>query len=494
MIDQYDNFCLDEKCDTNTKMILEKSKQCPVNYRLNEDGICEDIDECAQEGAICPKDQICVNRKGFFECLQPNATFVCETGLVKNGQACVDVDECTESGGKRCDKNQRCINLIGSYECVARPKNESISDNSSLQNRDSGALLDECEENQERDHKGVCVDIDFCAKKSTVELCGLNANCSTVFGQVRCDCHDGYSKNETGQCEDKNECETGENNCMETSSTCRNLVGSYECVCRPGYEQAENDVQCVNINECQNPDVHKCHHDCLDNQGSFECRCNDGYDLQADNRTCVERNHCHSTGFCSGICERISEGNYNCKQCPTGLFRLNRETEKCFPINECEERKERQICPPGETCIDLKNGQPAQCVDLTCPEDYGKADGVCTKRDEVRDRRPLAISKRVIRWPLSALNSKETKTLYRIQQPNEGLEKGELEFEIVIDQLTHGENAVDASYFKLVDQKVSHNLLIVKPVLEEQHFILDVNVVYNKRKILHQSRLYVFVV
>ena len=476
-------------------MILEKSKQCPKNFHLNEDGFCEDIDECVQEGVICRKDQICINRIGFFDCLEPNATFVCETGLVKNGQACVDVDECTEHGGQRCDKNQRCINLIGSYECVNVPKNESRNEYSTdLQNRDStiGSTAEECEDYQERNSKGECIDIDVCAQKSAADLCGKNANCTSIFGKPRCDCHEGYVKNATtGFCEDHNECETFENRCMNISSTCRNLEGSYECVCLPGFERPENGTGCVNTDECKEPDVHKCHHGCLDTPGSFECQCWDGYDLQEDGKTCLERDQCHSKSFCDGICERTGEGKYSCKKCPTGLFRLDTQTEKCFPIDEC---KEREICSQHETCIDLKNGKKASCVDLTCPEDYevSKEDSLCLKRDSFKDSRPLAISKRVIRLPLSGMNSSETKTIYRFNQID-NLGEDKVEFKMEIINPTYGELAVDSSHFQMIDQKLSRNLLLVKPIQKEQQFDVNVNVIY-KGKILHQSQLYVFIV
>lgn len=494
MIDKYDNFCLDEKCDTNTKVILEQSKKCASNHQLNEDGFCEDIDECAQEGPVCQKDQICINRKGFFECLEKNATFVCESGLVKNGQSCVDVDEClvNQNSVQRCDKNQKCINLIGSYECVDKPKNESGTvENSSLQNRDSAsdAPLEECEDYQERNEKGHCIDIDACAKKPASELCGLNANCTSMFGKLRCDCHDGYTKNSTThQCEDINECETGETRCSSQTSTCQNLVGSYECLCKPGFEKPENETECMDINECNEQDLHKCHHNCWNTYGSFECRCNDGYDLQEDGKTCVEQDHCNSQEFCDGICERQGEGKYTCKKCPNGLFRLDKENEKCLLVNEC---KERDICAEGETCIDLKNGQPASCVNLSCPEGYEKNDGVCLKKESVVDTRALAISKRVIRLPLGGMNGTETKTIYRFNKPDD-LGDG-VEFKIEISNLTKGKYAVDESHFKLIDQKLSYNLLAIKPFEQEQQFNIEMNVVY-KRKVLHTSRLFVFVV
>lgn len=63
---------------------------CPLGYRLNERGQCEDIDECYENRDICESGQ-CTNTKGGFQCTCPPG-FV----LSQSGMKCEDFreDEC----------------------------------------------------------------------------------------------------------------------------------------------------------------------------------------------------------------------------------------------------------------------------------------------------------------------------------------------------------------------------------------------------------------
>ena len=533
-----------------------------------------------------------------------------------------------------------------------------------------------CEVYEERNEKGNCVEIDACAKKSIGEICGPNANCTSVLGKARCDCQDGYLKNSiSGYCEDKDECENGESKCEDVSSTCQNLAGSYECICRPGFEKSKKGTECVNINECKTPDLYNCHY-CTDTLGSFKCQCFDGYTLQEDGKTCIEENKCestaNSTSFCDGICKKTDDWYYTCKKCPQGVFWLDKEKEKCLPYNEfnCDEgfiknlttglcemenyclkekfpcpyrmrcqnlmgskecvcrpgylwdsekkrcidihecinkhglcnhkclddsgpmsclcypgyvleedkktcaeedpcydkafcdgiwkkndqgecvckrcpnglivsysekpydekdrKKEecfvvnqckgRETCPAGETCIELQDDDStAQCVDLSCPEGYEvrNEDGVCIKKEGVNDGRALAISKRLLLLPLSYVKADKTfpafgklRTLYRFNKtdcPNDD----EISFKIEnTSQKYMKKFQVKKNQFHLVRQRASHNLLLVQidpdwnfgyPFLvggkieREQEFVLEMNI-SCKGKNLHAYKLHVFVV
>ena len=482
---------MDEKCDTNTQILLDQPKKCKDGYQVNEvHGFCEDVDECASSHT-CQTDQICVNRIGSFQCLNSNDTVTCEPGLILNGQKCEDKDECSIDA--KCDKDKQCINLLGSYQCIDKSKNETLTDNSSLQSRDALKPLQpvltnqtvhavECESGEERNQEGQCVEIDFCGKSP--EICGPNAKCYNALGKHRCECNDGYAMNQTtNRCEDKDECETNENSCLKTTSTCKNLVGSYKCECKPGFRASENDKNCINIDEC-NEKVNICHHNCLDKPGSYECTCYEDYVLQSDNRTCVEQDLCRRDQFCDGVCEKKND-EYICKKCATG-FSWDPAKGKCISENECKQ----DICP-NETCIHLRNGSSA-CVNLKCPFDYDENsdEKVCYKKDTVKDARPLAISKRVLILPLNHLKENKTRTIYRFKQPEQ---LDGVEFGIELSTLNSGKFSVDETYFRLLNQQLSHNLLVVRPIEKVQDFIIEMNVSYKKKK-LHTSTLYVFVV
>ena len=50
---------------------------------------------------------------------------------------------------------------------------------------------------------GIHVDVDECTEDSTVD-CGPHADCYNSPGSYRCDCYEGYEKNNnTGECEGK---------------------------------------------------------------------------------------------------------------------------------------------------------------------------------------------------------------------------------------------------------------------------------------------------
>ncbi|ESO07451.1 hypothetical protein HELRODRAFT_92382, partial [Helobdella robusta] len=47
---------------------------------------------------------------------------------------------------------------------------------------------------------------------------------------------------------DVDECLTDENNCTKNASTCNNTLGSFECLCRPGYQRISTFV-CAQVTQ-----------------------------------------------------------------------------------------------------------------------------------------------------------------------------------------------------------------------------------------------------
>ena len=66
---------------------------------------CVDIDECTDPVASCGNNAVCTNTHGSFEC-------TCDDGF--DGSPCIDIDECAESP---CSPDAACINTEGSFEC-----------------------------------------------------------------------------------------------------------------------------------------------------------------------------------------------------------------------------------------------------------------------------------------------------------------------------------------------------------------------------------------
>ncbi|XP_076437197.1 uncharacterized protein LOC143276534 [Babylonia areolata] len=93
------------------------------------------------------------------------------------------------------------------------------------------------------------------------------------------------------QCIDDNEC-TLSNQCRYNSD-CENTLGSYRCVCKPGYRQVD-DFTCVDVNECEE-EMDDCDVKarCINTDGSYRCRCHKGY------RGTGHAGSCHAVGLCS---------------------------------------------------------------------------------------------------------------------------------------------------------------------------------------------------
>ncbi|CAL1547140.1 unnamed protein product, partial [Lymnaea stagnalis] len=81
---------------------------------------------------------------------------------------------------------------------------------------------------------------------------------------------------------DIDECTTNAN--CTVGQRCVNTLGSFECVCSPGYIMGNN--MCQDINECLDVLDNNCHlsvEDCVNNQGSYSCVCRKGYARNKNN-------------------------------------------------------------------------------------------------------------------------------------------------------------------------------------------------------------------
>ena len=61
-----------------------------------------------------------------------------------------------------------------------------------------------------------------------------------------------YGNGFTNSGEDINECAQNPKICGDHGA-CENLMGSYQCICEPGYEPDQTRKQCKDVNECQDP-------------------------------------------------------------------------------------------------------------------------------------------------------------------------------------------------------------------------------------------------
>eukprot|EP00056_Hartaetosiga_gracilis_P011503 m.175175 g.175175 ORF g.175175 m.175175 type:complete len:516 (+) comp13511_c0_seq2:100-1647(+) len=191
-----------EKCDDACKLNCkgpgpEHCEECKEGYEL-VDGSCRDINECETDDNICTeKDNVfCLNTPGSFDCSPCNVACVdtcsgpapdhcnsCNEGFATLPTGgCEDIDECKQDD--ICNEaGQFCSNTPGSYAC--------LSCNNKCK-QCIGAAPNEC------------------------SLCNEGYELNTQNGQ------------ETGECEDINECKLFP--CNE-AETCVNKDGSHSCSC-----------------------------------------------------------------------------------------------------------------------------------------------------------------------------------------------------------------------------------------------------------------------
>uniref|UniRef100_A0A8C5PWP9 EGF containing fibulin extracellular matrix protein 1 n=2 Tax=Leptobrachium leishanense TaxID=445787 RepID=A0A8C5PWP9_9ANUR len=226
--------------------------QCPSGYELNQQNMCQDIDECIAGSHNCRADQVCSNLRGSFSCS-------CPRGYQKRGEQCIDVDECALSSF--C--HHHCVNTLGSFYCQCNHGFQLTSNNYS------------------------CVDVDEC---NTSSPCAQE--CYNTIGSYFCRCNLGYElTRDRVNCEDIDECRTANYLCQYQ---CVNEPGRFSCVCPQGY-QLVGTRSCQDIDECET-DTHNCGEDsmCWNYFSGFRCYprnpCQEPYTLTSENR-CV----CHAT-------------------------------------------------------------------------------------------------------------------------------------------------------------------------------------------------------
>ncbi|KAM9176553.1 hemicentin-2 [Mergus octosetaceus] len=231
-------------------------------------------------------------------------------------------------------------------------------------------------------------------------------------------------------CLDINECAEGSHACRY-NQICENTVGTHRCVCPRGYRSLGAAWPCLDINEClQFPPP--CTFECRNLRGSYECLCPPGMVLLPEgecsaagttgstpwdsllrwlgpssrlggrshprltlsrvvkaagpdargpcpsgfvrrNGTCTDLDECQVPNQCQHKC-RNTEGSYHCV-CPPG-YRLLPDGKTCHDVDECREGTLR--CASGQLCFNMRGG--ARCEDTPCPDGYwrGSSPGVCS--------------------------------------------------------------------------------------------------------------------
>eukprot|EP00041_Stephanoeca_diplocostata_P018424 m.385584 g.385584 ORF g.385584 m.385584 type:complete len:617 (-) comp21010_c0_seq1:1493-3343(-) len=265
----------DGKCKCKPGWTGKMCSKCKKNYFLNATESTAEVD--------CVKcDRACAECTGAG----PENCTACAEGFEKNkdGDGCVDVDECKSPGPSRqlnttadgtndaetaaeappCDVDHYCRNTPGSYSCEEchRACAEGTADADDVHPDDVGRRCNgagmmncvACKAGYERSSTGGCVDIDECNLPNP-HVCETGKFCNNLEGSVNCIL-----------CDD--ECD--ETGCIGTGN-----VQNYCLACREGFKRAtpnDDKSKCIDMDECHDylcPGAQ----DCENTRGSYLCSC-----------------------------------------------------------------------------------------------------------------------------------------------------------------------------------------------------------------------------
>ncbi|KAG8452013.1 hypothetical protein GDO86_003988, partial [Hymenochirus boettgeri] len=280
---------------------------CEKGFTSVNGASCEDIDECANT-TQCGSQGVCENTDGSYRCL-------CYQGYQDSldGHGCVDVNECEMLSGV-CGE-ARCENVDGSFLCLCSDDNQEYDP---MTGHCQGHSLQDDYDDDKKDCYYNIVGDNFCqnvlaANVSKQECCctlgaGWGDNCeifpcpvidSEEFTDM---CPEGkgyipskepmYEGNDLSY-QDANECMLfGKEICK--NGYCLNTESSYECYCKQGTYYDPVKLQCVDNNECEDPN--SCiDGQCINNDGSYSCFCTHPMILDESGKRCISTGNTESS-------------------------------------------------------------------------------------------------------------------------------------------------------------------------------------------------------
>ncbi|XP_076455824.1 mucin-like protein isoform X2 [Babylonia areolata] len=135
---------------------------------------------------------------------------------------------------------------------------------------------------------GFQVNYSLCDSDRTNECHDRSTVCTTVNGTAVCQCRDGYQPWPLYDniCQDRDECQTSTTQELckvaSDSAECRNMDGSYYCLCPPSYRWDAVSMGCVEVtlkDVCSEEQPCRNGAECVNtmNDPFYACRCTDGW-------------------------------------------------------------------------------------------------------------------------------------------------------------------------------------------------------------------------
>ncbi|KPP59623.1 hypothetical protein Z043_122440 [Scleropages formosus] len=229
------NVCPAHQQCRNTDGGYECFEGCPAGMTQTEDGACVDVDECQDGSHVCRYNQVCRNTVGGYGC-------TCPRGYRSQGvgQPCLDIDECRQVPSPCA---HQCQNLPGSFRCLCPPGTTLLGDGRSCAGLERGRAP----ANRTR----VLARLRPQLVAGLTRLSVQPEQHGTLLGRGLT-CPMGLRR----PCQHE----------------CRNTLGSFQCLCPPGYQLLPNGRTCKDIDECAVQRV-QCgpNQMCFNTRGSYQC-------------------------------------------------------------------------------------------------------------------------------------------------------------------------------------------------------------------------------